>query len=563
MKRKITLAVLAAAVCVARPVAATTYYVSPTGNDAAAGTSALTPWASVTKVDATAFQPGDSVLFQYGGQWAGQLNPASSGTVAAPITFAAYGNSALAQPTFTGSDAIANSAFAAVAGTSSTFAATVASPVNWVFDNHQFTHEAQDATGSADPLTDLTYVLGTAGSFYYNAAAQKLYVNPGTATLAGHSFTLAARADPVLANFQNNLVFQNLAVAETAQDNAGYGFRVQNADNVQLVNCTAIGSGKHAFGVINSTGFVGTGLTAVGTAPDLGYGGASAFVAYADDTRQGTTSQWVNCTYNQANGAYAAFISHGGPGSIASVKLVNMTSLNGYGTGIDIQGVGRGEAVTVAGGHFDGGGLAIEADNAVVSGVTITGSTGYINLAGNGDVASGNLISGISVNAGTGHFGGIVVTGSNDVVRDNTFAFADSAGGGIAVLTAGGGNTLVYGNTFQDPTPVLFYVAGAVTAYSGYGNTYAPGSTFVHFDGVTNTTYTLAQWVAAGYESVPAPTAAGGGGAAYGVGGVAPFLPGTANSTSSGQPTFGGIPEPAAGGLLAVGSALLASRRRR
>jgi len=61
-KRAITmLASLAAA-----PALATTYYVSPTGSDVNSGTNPNVPWGSVAKVDATTFQPGDQILFQYG-----------------------------------------------------------------------------------------------------------------------------------------------------------------------------------------------------------------------------------------------------------------------------------------------------------------------------------------------------------------------------------------------------------------------------------------------------------------------------------------------------------------
>jgi hypothetical protein len=74
----------------ASPAAADTYYVSPSGSDAAAGT-ADAPWQSVAKVNAFSFRPGDQVLFQGGGVWTGMLQPRTSGTAAAPIVFASYG----------------------------------------------------------------------------------------------------------------------------------------------------------------------------------------------------------------------------------------------------------------------------------------------------------------------------------------------------------------------------------------------------------------------------------------------------------------------------------------
>lgn len=89
---------LGAGVLSASPAAAatgTTYYVSTSGSDSNAGTSSSAPWKTLTKVDATTFQPGDQILFQDGGSWTGQLWPKGSGTSGAPITIGNYGSGAL------------------------------------------------------------------------------------------------------------------------------------------------------------------------------------------------------------------------------------------------------------------------------------------------------------------------------------------------------------------------------------------------------------------------------------------------------------------------------------
>jgi len=90
-------AVLAAAsvVAVAAPASAagTTYYVDAVaGSDTAAGTSTATAWKSLTKVSATTFAAGDSILFKRGQSWAGQLHPLGSGTSGNPITIGAFGS---------------------------------------------------------------------------------------------------------------------------------------------------------------------------------------------------------------------------------------------------------------------------------------------------------------------------------------------------------------------------------------------------------------------------------------------------------------------------------------
>lgn len=81
---------LSAAVCAAPSRCfATTYYVSPTGNDKAAGTSATTAWKTVARVNSAKFASGDQILFQAGGLWRETLQPNASN-----LTFSAYGSGA-------------------------------------------------------------------------------------------------------------------------------------------------------------------------------------------------------------------------------------------------------------------------------------------------------------------------------------------------------------------------------------------------------------------------------------------------------------------------------------
>jgi hypothetical protein len=76
----------------ALPAGATTFYVSPSGSDGAAGTSAATAWRTVGKVNDSTVQPGDTVLFQGGATFGDSpLFPRGSGTATAPITYASYG----------------------------------------------------------------------------------------------------------------------------------------------------------------------------------------------------------------------------------------------------------------------------------------------------------------------------------------------------------------------------------------------------------------------------------------------------------------------------------------
>jgi len=70
---------------------ATTFYVSPGGNDSWAGTSPTGPWKTLSKVNAATFSAGDVVAFARGGTWTGCLTIHNSGHQGQPITVTAYG----------------------------------------------------------------------------------------------------------------------------------------------------------------------------------------------------------------------------------------------------------------------------------------------------------------------------------------------------------------------------------------------------------------------------------------------------------------------------------------
>lgn len=67
------------------------YYVSPSGSDANSGLSASQPWQTIARVNEQLFSPGDRILFQCGGRYAGSLQPAGSGVDGQPITISSYG----------------------------------------------------------------------------------------------------------------------------------------------------------------------------------------------------------------------------------------------------------------------------------------------------------------------------------------------------------------------------------------------------------------------------------------------------------------------------------------
>jgi len=76
---------------------ATAYHVSPTGNDGSAGTSPSTAWRTISRVQqaSASLQPGDQILFERDGSYAGHLILNSSGSASQPIVVGAYGSGAL------------------------------------------------------------------------------------------------------------------------------------------------------------------------------------------------------------------------------------------------------------------------------------------------------------------------------------------------------------------------------------------------------------------------------------------------------------------------------------
>ncbi|TDE46232.1 hypothetical protein E1295_23745 [Nonomuraea mesophila] len=98
----VIVSLLPAAPAAAQAHAGTTYYVdSRAGDDAAAGTSASTPWKTLDQAVA-GLEPGDTVSVRRGSAFTGPLTLTAGGTKAKPITVTTHGSGA--RPKITGSD---------------------------------------------------------------------------------------------------------------------------------------------------------------------------------------------------------------------------------------------------------------------------------------------------------------------------------------------------------------------------------------------------------------------------------------------------------------------------
>jgi len=80
-----------------------TYYVNATdGDDEKDGQSEANAWKTISKVNSSSFNAGDSILFKRGEVWREQLTVPSSGSSGSPIIFGAYGSGA--DPIINGAD---------------------------------------------------------------------------------------------------------------------------------------------------------------------------------------------------------------------------------------------------------------------------------------------------------------------------------------------------------------------------------------------------------------------------------------------------------------------------
>lgn len=74
----------------------TTYYISPSGKDSNQGTSATSPWRSISKVNSVRFKAGDHILFEGGATFTGKLyfDAQDVGLASNPIVISSYGSGA-------------------------------------------------------------------------------------------------------------------------------------------------------------------------------------------------------------------------------------------------------------------------------------------------------------------------------------------------------------------------------------------------------------------------------------------------------------------------------------
>ena len=483
------------------PLQPPAYYVSPTGNDAGDGLSPLSAWRTVAKVKSIALPPGAHVLFERGGEWHEQLRVSASGTPDAPVVFGSYGSGL--KPKFWGSDPFDNAAFEPVAGTASTWRMVLPAvpAVNSIQANHAFFHSTYLLLGrNADPAVNRAKVDSTPDSWYRDPSGV-VYVNTGgidPRAAGAPLYTASIRENAVVAEHQHDLVIRNLVVDETAAANGGYGFAFGNCQNVTVEGCEAYRAGRHHFGAINSGPFTGRELYSAWAMPDQGYGAASAYVSYSDVAGTVGLNSWIDCSYDELDGAvapYMNFYTHG-PGQ-GDILVQNIRSRGGIGLSTSTEG--RDQHLRIIGGLIEDAALTLYANNGVVDGVTLRGPRARVTNFGTNNLMQNVVLDGARPNFG--NFGAFFDYGHDGTFRFNTIRLDPQTVGYSTALVAGAGATgaRFYGNIIDTAGAYAIRQEGDANwpSYSDH-NLFAREPAFIRPD---QSTLNFAQWRAAGKDT--------------------------------------------------------------
>ena len=324
------------------PAWGATYYVDATGgNDSNVGTATNNAWKTISKVNASAFSAGDSILFKRGETWREPLVVSSSGLAGNPITFGAYGTGAL--PVLMASTSKSN-------------------PIDWTADatvNIWFATGFPTDVGSimVNGTTVLTgkvsakASLNSQGKFWHNKSDSSVYMystsNPATYYNNGIECwwkgIAASNGNIIYANGKNYLDFQDLEL----KYGGGHG--------IQLVDTT--GSNIRRLTISYVGGSYLTGTTRYGNGIELWEGANTVTV------ENNTVSQTFDeCLTSQSMGAVTranitfqnntgdkcgrafAFSTNTGSPTIDNIYILNNTFTNS-GLGWSVPAVSNGQGI--------------------------------------------------------------------------------------------------------------------------------------------------------------------------------------------------------------------------
>jgi len=477
-----------------------TYYVSPTGNDGNDGRSPETAWSTVARVNAQPLQPGETVLFQRGGEWRESLKVPSSGTADNPIAFADYG--AGPKPKFWGSTVLNNAAFQSAGN--GIYRYPISTPVLSALVDHTFFYYAGNSAASS-----------LLNSFSYDNGVLEINSPGSDPRFDGRVYTAVLREDLIFSNAKDHLIFRNLVTDESASFSGGYGIRVENSSDVLVDSCEVYRAGKHHVAAINSTGFVGKNLYAAWAMPGQGHGGATAYVSYGDDSTKlpDQTSEWDSCVWDhpadpQDRDSYYAFYAHG-----SNVGLVTVNNMSSLGGNFSLARDNPDAVMTVNGGLIQNGRVEVFGGPGptLIDGLHLTGASASIDLFSSNTVLQNILLDGSYAENGDGYKTAILSRGSGNVIRFSTIVIDSRAPSSYSCVTLDndsaptptgtGAAFQYYGNICVTPNVALkqwdSYPLAADLAVSQY-NLYSSTASFIK---QTSSILTFREWQALGMDA--------------------------------------------------------------
>ncbi|PJJ80009.1 right-handed parallel beta-helix repeat-containing protein [Mucilaginibacter auburnensis] len=187
---------------------ATKYYVSSAGSDSNNGTSASTPWQSISKVNAGSFAATDSVLFKRGNVF--------SGSLVATCNIGSYGTGAL--PVISGFNTV--SSWTALGGNlyqSGPLKVGASNTINMVLING-----VQQAVGRY-PKTSYDAILSANGNSITGSLVGKKFTG-GTVVIKTDNYMLEKRI--ITAQNGSTITYNE---ATSVSPKKGYGYFIQNA----------------------------------------------------------------------------------------------------------------------------------------------------------------------------------------------------------------------------------------------------------------------------------------------------------------------------------------------
>ena len=494
-------------------VKATTYYVSPLGDDNNSGTSRSTAWHTIQRVNQAAYEflPGDRILFQRGGTYYGEIYPGASGTSQVPIVFSDYGVGPL--PVISGGKVVSSWTQYGVNAWKATITQrvyqlyvqdqrmTVARYPNttWLRNscgsNSNLLSEAitqpsnywtgagvtlRSAAGSVDTLTvadqlgstlsftrppssDLRSdpwgfffkgrldLLDTVGEWFWDPTSCTIYMRSSVNPNTSSVVATVRRAGVYCGWRRHNYIIRNLHI----QDTYDAGVKIEGASNITVEGC-----------VINRC-----------------YHGISSFGSYNE-----IVGNYINNTYATA----IAVVDHNT--TITNNTLVNIASVLGEGeSGEGYFGIrATGPDITIRGNRLDSIGYAgikacdnqlIEQNTIYHSNLTLNGGAGILLSGADGLVVQDNIIlnplaglGGVAVNTphyqplGAGIYFDTTLVKSA-VVQRNTIA--NSPGVGVCTSDTTGEGCVIRDNTIFNSQTQLS-PAHEQSTYGGPGPIFIP-----------------------------------------------------------------------------------------